>query len=145
MIKIVYCITRRPHLTREQFQEYWLNHHGKAIWERATSIGMIKYAQNHTIDSALGAACAASRGGAEPYDGASLTKWRWPPLEATAAHATAIICEVQSNNRQEVGRASCMAFVLAVTDLELSAAYYRDVLGFRISWEDGTDWRASRA
>jgi len=29
MIKIVYCITRRPHLIRDQFQEYWLNHHGK--------------------------------------------------------------------------------------------------------------------
>jgi catechol 2,3-dioxygenase-like lactoylglutathione lyase family enzyme len=28
-----------------------------------------------------------------------------------------------------------------VTDLERSAAYYRDVLGFRISWEDGTNWR----
>jgi catechol 2,3-dioxygenase-like lactoylglutathione lyase family enzyme len=33
------------------------------------------------------------------------------------------------------------AFVLAVTDLGRSAAYYRDVLGFRISWKDGTDWR----
>ena len=33
------------------------------------------------------------------------------------------------------------AFVLAVPDLERSAAYYRDVLGFRILWEDGTDWR----
>jgi catechol 2,3-dioxygenase-like lactoylglutathione lyase family enzyme len=28
-----------------------------------------------------------------------------------------------------------------VTDLDRSAAYYRDVLGFRIYWEDGTDWR----
>jgi catechol 2,3-dioxygenase-like lactoylglutathione lyase family enzyme len=27
------------------------------------------------------------------------------------------------------------AFVLAVIDLERSAAYYRDVLGFRIFWE----------
>lgn len=33
------------------------------------------------------------------------------------------------------------AFVLAVPDLERSAAYYRDVLGFRILWEDGADWR----
>jgi catechol 2,3-dioxygenase-like lactoylglutathione lyase family enzyme len=28
-----------------------------------------------------------------------------------------------------------------VTDLDRSAAYYRDVLGFRIAWEDGADWR----
>ena len=33
------------------------------------------------------------------------------------------------------------AFVLAVRDLERSAAYYRDVLGFELQWEDGTDWR----
>lgn len=34
------------------------------------------------------------------------------------------------------------AFVLAVIDLDRSAAYYRDVLGFRmILWEDATDWR----
>ena len=33
------------------------------------------------------------------------------------------------------------AFVLAVTDLDSSAAYYGDVLGFRILWEDASDWR----
>ena len=33
------------------------------------------------------------------------------------------------------------AFVLAVPDLDRSAGYYRDVLGFRVLWEEGTDWR----
>jgi catechol 2,3-dioxygenase-like lactoylglutathione lyase family enzyme len=33
------------------------------------------------------------------------------------------------------------AFVLAVPDLDRSAAYFRDVLGFRVLWEDATDWR----
>ena len=33
------------------------------------------------------------------------------------------------------------AFVLAVRDLERSAVYYRDVLGFRLSWEDMAGWR----
>jgi catechol 2,3-dioxygenase-like lactoylglutathione lyase family enzyme len=33
------------------------------------------------------------------------------------------------------------AFVLAVPDMNKSAAYFRDVLGFRISWEEATDWR----
>lgn len=36
---------------------------------------------------------------------------------------------------------SQFAFVLAVRDLEKSAAYYRDVLGFRIEWPEGSDWR----
>jgi catechol 2,3-dioxygenase-like lactoylglutathione lyase family enzyme len=33
------------------------------------------------------------------------------------------------------------AFVLAVPDLDRSAGYFRDVLGFRVLWEDATDWR----
>jgi catechol 2,3-dioxygenase-like lactoylglutathione lyase family enzyme len=36
---------------------------------------------------------------------------------------------------------SPFAFVLAVRDLDRSAAYYRDVLGFQLQWEDATDWR----
>lgn len=33
------------------------------------------------------------------------------------------------------------AFVLAVPDLDKSATYYRDVLGFKIGWADASDWR----
>jgi hypothetical protein len=33
------------------------------------------------------------------------------------------------------------AFVLAVPNIDNSAAYFRDVLGFRILWGDATDWR----
>jgi len=33
------------------------------------------------------------------------------------------------------------ALVLAVPDLGASAAYFRDVLGFRLLWEEGADWR----
>jgi hypothetical protein len=33
------------------------------------------------------------------------------------------------------------AFVLAVPDINQSAGYFRDFLGFHISWEDATDWR----
>jgi catechol 2,3-dioxygenase-like lactoylglutathione lyase family enzyme len=33
------------------------------------------------------------------------------------------------------------AFVLAVPDFNQSAAYFRDVLGFHVLWQDATDWR----
>jgi catechol 2,3-dioxygenase-like lactoylglutathione lyase family enzyme len=33
------------------------------------------------------------------------------------------------------------AFVLAVQDLDKSAAYFRDMLGFRVRWDDAADWR----
>ena len=33
------------------------------------------------------------------------------------------------------------AFVLAVPDLERSAAYYHEVLGFQVQWKEASDWR----
>ncbi|MFI5002784.1 MAG: VOC family protein [Reyranellales bacterium] len=33
------------------------------------------------------------------------------------------------------------AHVLAVQDLDKSAAYFRDVLGFRVDWSEADDWR----
>lgn len=33
------------------------------------------------------------------------------------------------------------AFVLAVPDLSASVAYFRDVLGFQVRWENATEWR----
>jgi catechol 2,3-dioxygenase-like lactoylglutathione lyase family enzyme len=34
------------------------------------------------------------------------------------------------------------AYVLAVHNLAASAAYFVDILGFAIEWEDGDNWRA---
>jgi predicted enzyme related to lactoylglutathione lyase len=37
------------------------------------------------------------------------------------------------------------SFVLAVPDLERSASYFRDALGFRLEWPEGSGWQlASR-
>ncbi|WP_018266808.1 VOC family protein [Methylosinus sp. LW4] len=36
---------------------------------------------------------------------------------------------------------STWAFVLAVPDLDASAGYFRDVLGFELLWPEATDWR----
>ena len=33
------------------------------------------------------------------------------------------------------------AFVLAVRDVDDTAAYFRDALGFAVQWTDATDWR----
>jgi catechol 2,3-dioxygenase-like lactoylglutathione lyase family enzyme len=33
------------------------------------------------------------------------------------------------------------AFVLAVPDMDASAQYFRDVLGFRVDWIDASDWQ----
>ncbi|MGF6510296.1 hypothetical protein OKW26_006123 [Paraburkholderia sp. 32] len=36
---------------------------------------------------------------------------------------------------------SSFSFVLAVPNLEASASYFRDALGFRLDWLDGTGWK----
>ena len=33
------------------------------------------------------------------------------------------------------------AFVLAVPNIEISATYFQDVLGFHVEWTDASDWR----
>ncbi|WP_028224209.1 VOC family protein [Paraburkholderia ferrariae] len=33
------------------------------------------------------------------------------------------------------------AYVLAVPDIDRSAAYFHDALGFAVEWSDGDDWR----
>ncbi|WP_439673124.1 Catechol 2,3-dioxygenase-like lactoylglutathione lyase family enzyme (plasmid) [Cupriavidus necator] len=36
---------------------------------------------------------------------------------------------------------SSFSFVLAVPDLEASASYFRDALGFRLDWPNGIGWQ----
>ena len=69
MIKLVMCLTRKSHLTREQFQDYWLNQHGPFFQANAATMRAKRYVQSHTIDSPLNDAMRASRGMAPEYDG----------------------------------------------------------------------------
>src|SRR5690349_6030448 len=83
-IKLVYCLTRQAHLTREQFQDYWLNTHAPLVVSVKPLTGMKRYVQSHTFDSAMGRAASAQRGGAEPYDGV-MEGWWDSEEQATAA------------------------------------------------------------
>lgn len=69
MVKLVFCLRRRPDLTREQFQKYWLETHGPLVRERAKTIGALRYVQVHTGYDELSDALRASRGAPEPFDG----------------------------------------------------------------------------
>lgn len=69
MIKMVYCLTRKEGLTRDQFQEYWRNQHAETVKARADAIGMKRYVQSHTYDTPMNAGVASVRGGLDAYDG----------------------------------------------------------------------------
>jgi uncharacterized protein (TIGR02118 family) len=69
MIKMTYCLRRQPHLSREQFQDYWLNKHGPLVLSHAQALNMRRYVQLHTAAHPINDAMQKSRGAPEPYDG----------------------------------------------------------------------------
>ena len=69
MVKLVFCLRRQRHLSREEFQRYWRETHGPLVKARDEVLGMRRYVQVHTVDARASEALRASRGGPEPYDG----------------------------------------------------------------------------
>ena len=69
MIKLVFCLRRRPELSRDEFQTYWRTTHAALVSERAAAIGAVRYVQVHTAHDDLNEMLRATRGGPEPYDG----------------------------------------------------------------------------
>lgn len=60
--RLVFLLRRQPHLTRQQFQDYWWEHHRLLVAARAEVLGISRYQQVHTV-SHLGPE------GADEYDG----------------------------------------------------------------------------
>lgn len=71
MIKLTFCLRRRPDLDPEEFRRYWRDEHGPLVRDRAAVLGIRKYQQVHTLDEPeLHDALRARNGGApEPFDG----------------------------------------------------------------------------
>ncbi len=71
MIKLTFCLRRRPDFSPEDFRRYWKDEHGPLVRDRAEVLGIAKYQQVHTLDETeLHGALQARNGGApEPYDG----------------------------------------------------------------------------
>ena len=63
VVKLVFCCRRRPELTREQFQEYWLDSHGPLVRSlHETLPQMRRYVQSHTLDTPANDALQAVAG-----------------------------------------------------------------------------------
>ncbi len=75
MLKLVFCLRRLPHLSREGFQRYWLETHGPLVRRHAAGLRIRRYVQLHTLVSPLNEALRASRGGPEAYDGIAELWW----------------------------------------------------------------------
>src|SRR4026207_250097 len=75
MIKLVFCLRRLPHLSREEFQRYWLDSHGPLVRELAPALGMKRYVQVHTLRSAFSEALRAHRGAPDDFAGLAELSW----------------------------------------------------------------------
>lgn len=83
MVKLVYCLRRLPHLSREEFQRYWREVHAPLVRKHAGTLRIRRYVQVHTLDHPMNDAVRERRGGPEPYDGVAEI-W-WDSLEDRAA------------------------------------------------------------
>lgn len=69
MIKLTFCLTRAPHLTRAAFQDYWFNTHGPLVASVAEALQIRRYVQLHSLPPEASAGIRASRDAPAEYDG----------------------------------------------------------------------------
>ena len=62
MIKLTFCIHRLPHMTRGEFQSYWLDTHGPLVTKHAPALNIRRYLQQHPMDDPINDAIQKSRG-----------------------------------------------------------------------------------
>ena len=76
MIRLVFPLRRKKELSREEFQDYWLNRHAPLVASFATDLNILRYVQTHTINDGINASAQAARGDMEPeYDGVAELWW----------------------------------------------------------------------
>jgi hypothetical protein len=93
----MFCLRRLPHLTREQFQDYWRNVHAPLVRSHAEALGLSAYVQNHALPEALSTRLARERGAPPSFDGVAQLWWHERTLTAAqkdaARRANALLLE----------------------------------------------------
>lgn len=69
MIKLTFCLTRLPSLSRAQFQDYWFGTHAPLVKSVSDVLGIRRYVQMHSMAEELSDPLRVSRGGPPGYDG----------------------------------------------------------------------------
>ena len=86
MVKLVYCLRRRPDVSAEEFYRHWLSTHAPKVKHVAEALRARRYIQSHTCEPELNQAFVASRGLAPAYDG--ITEVWWDSAEDLKAAMT---------------------------------------------------------
>ncbi len=84
MIRLIFPLRRKPGMSLAEFQDRWHNVHGPIVAKHATTLNILRYVQDHTLDDPMNEQMAKARGGMEPpYDGVA-ELW-WTTREALAS------------------------------------------------------------
>ena len=81
MIKITFCLTRKPGLSREEFQDYWFNKHAPLVKSHRQVLRIARYVQMHTGDYEMTNIVRAARADGklenapDIYDGVAQLWW----------------------------------------------------------------------
>lgn len=76
MFKMIYCLRRKPGLSRADFQRYWRDQHAPLVRRHAPILGVRRYTQSHTVDVPMLAMVSAARGSTgQDYDGVAELWW----------------------------------------------------------------------
>jgi uncharacterized protein (TIGR02118 family) len=69
VVKLVFCLHRRPDIEEDEFHRYWTEIHGPLAASLAPVLGIRRYVQLHTLPGRLNDALASGRGAPEHFDG----------------------------------------------------------------------------
>ncbi|MGH0028639.1 MAG: EthD domain-containing protein [Myxococcota bacterium] len=69
MIKLTFALRRLPHLSRDEFQDYWREQHAPLVEKHREALGIRRYVQCHTLTVPANDALRGSRGAPPEYDG----------------------------------------------------------------------------
>ena len=90
MIRLVFVLRRKKHLSLAEFHDYWLHQHGPLVASFANDLNILRYVQTHTMEDPANAAMQAARGEMEPqYDGVAELWWATEDEFAAAAASPA--------------------------------------------------------
>lgn len=74
MIRLMYCVRRKPGMSKEEFDRYRWEEHGPLVIRHKERIGMIGYVQHHTVEGPF-PRTPGSPGMLEEFDGIAEIWW----------------------------------------------------------------------
>ncbi len=69
MIKVVFCLHRKPLLSISDFRTHWYQHHAPLVQKHQKTLRILRYVQLHTDNGSMSKRLRGFRNSPEPFDG----------------------------------------------------------------------------